>query len=125
MSDQRIRQVINLAEKAGRLADAWSPRVVEELNDYQFKVALLDGEFVWHRHDDTDEAFLVLTGTLTIELRDRTVVLNQGELFVVRRGVEHRPVAEHPCRVLLIEPRGVINTGDAGGSKAADNDVWI
>lgn len=116
---------INLADKLGQLREHWSPRVVAELNDYQFKVAKLEGEFVWHSHDDTDEAFLVLKGSLAIELRDRVVQLGQGELYVVPRGVEHRPVAESECEVLLIEPRGVVNTGEAGGELTAEPDRWL
>jgi mannose-6-phosphate isomerase-like protein (cupin superfamily) len=119
------RAGIDLRERAGRVPALWSPRVVAELNDYQFKVARLEGEFVWHRHDDTDEAFLVLEGELAIELRDGEVRLRAGELYVVPRGVEHRPVARRECRILLIEPRGVANTGDAGGDRTAPNDVWI
>jgi len=119
------RTPIDLKEKAGRIPALWSPRVVAELNDYQFKVARIEGEFVWHRHDETDEAFLVLEGELAIELRDGEVRLRAGELFVVPRGVEHRPVARRECRILLIEPRGVVNTGDAGGDRTAPNDVWI
>ena len=119
------QDAINLADKLGQLDEHWSPRVVAELNDYQFKVAKLDGEFVWHSHDDTDEAFLVLKGSLAIELRDRVVQLEQGELYVVPRGVGHRPVAASECEVLLIEPRGVVNTGAAGGALTAEADRWL
>jgi len=116
---------IHLAEKLALLRERWSPRVVAELNDYQFKIAKLQGEFVWHRHPETDEAFLVLEGRLVIELRDGRVELSTGDLYVVPKGVEHRPVAAEECGVLLIEPRGVVNTGDAGGGRTAPNDVWI
>jgi mannose-6-phosphate isomerase-like protein (cupin superfamily) len=118
-------KVVNLSEKLGRLTDFWSPRVVAELNDYQFKLAKLEGEFVWHRHIETDEAFLVLRGSLEIDTRDGTVRLSEGDLYVVPRGVEHRPRAEGECHVLLIEPRGVVNTGDPEHERAAPNDVWI
>ena len=117
--------VITLAEKLRAFSDCWSPRVVAELNDYQFKVAHLEGEFVWHDHPETDEAFLVLDGELTIELRDGAVELKAGDLYVVPRGVEHRPVAASRCSVLLIGPRGVVNTGDAGGELTAPRDRWI
>ena len=117
--------VINLEEKLKRFSEHWSPRVVAEMNDYQFKLAKFEGEFVWHRHDETDEVFIVLAGRMGIELRDRTVELDEGELFVVPAGVEHRPFAEWECHVLLIEPRGVTNTGDAGGELTAENDVWV
>lgn len=117
--------VINLRDKLSRFHEHWSPRVVAELNDYQFKLAKLKGDFVWHTHAETDEAFLVLSGILRIELRDGAVELGEGELYVVPRGVEHRPRAEQECHVLLIEPRGVVNTGAAGGALTAQNDVWI
>jgi mannose-6-phosphate isomerase-like protein (cupin superfamily) len=95
------------------------------MNDYQFKLAKLHGEFVWHSHEETDEVFIVLDGALSIELRDRTVELATGEMFVVPKGVEHRPVALQECAVMLVEPRGVVNTGVAGGAYTAENDVWI
>lgn len=116
---------VRLAEKLALLREHWSPRVVAELNDYQFRIAKLKGEFVWHRHPETDEAFLVLEGRLVIELRDGRVELGPGDLYVVPKGVEHRPVAAEECGVLLVEPRGVVNTGDAGGERTAPNDVWI
>lgn len=116
---------VNFADKLARLDDYWSPRVIAELNDYQFKIAKLCGEFVWHRHDDTDEAFIVLRGSLAIDLPEGTVRLGEGELYVVPRGVEHRPRAESECHVLLVEPRGVVNTGDAGGDLTAETDRWL
>lgn len=116
---------VRLTDKLAKLTEPWSPRVVAELNDYQFKIAKLEGEFVWHRHPDTDEAFLVLEGRLAIELRDGRVELGPGDLYVVPKDVEHRPVAAAGCAVLLVEPRGVVNTGDAGGERTAPNDVWI
>jgi mannose-6-phosphate isomerase-like protein (cupin superfamily) len=116
---------INLRQKLTLISDQWLPKVVAELNDYQLKLVKLQGEFVWHQHDNTDELFLCLHGELTIELRDGAVHLGEGELFVVPKGVEHRPVAERECHVLLIEPRGVVNTGNAGGDMTAPNDQWI
>lgn len=118
-------EVVNLRDKLSRFQELWSPRVVAELNDYQFKVVKLEGDFVWHEHRDTDEAFLVIRGEMQIRMRDRTVTVRQGELFVVPRGVEHAPRAASECHVLVIEPRGVVNTGDAGGPLTARNDVWI
>ena len=118
-------QPVNLKDKLARFADHWAPRVVAELNDYQVKLAKVQGEFVWHDHPDTDELFLVVDGELTIEFRDRRVELSAGDLFVVPRGVEHKPFAENECHILLIEPRGVVNTGDAGGDLTAEGDVWI
>lgn len=116
---------INFRDKLTRFSEHWSPRVVAELNDYQFKLVKLQGEFVWHHHEDTDEAFLVIDGELEIELRDGVARLGPGEMLVVPKGVEHRPRAERECHVLLVEPRGVVNTGDAGGALTAANDVWI
>jgi len=118
-------KAINLAEKLQLIAGYWSPRVVAELNDYQFKVARIKGEFVWHDHPDTDEAFLVIQGEMSIKFRDGRVDLKPGELFVVPKGVEHKPVASEECRILIIEPRGVVNTGNAGGKLTAEPELWI
>lgn len=117
--------VVNLSEKFSKFAEHWSPRVVAEMNDYQIKLAKFQGDFVWHDHKDTDEVFLVVKGAMGIELRDGTVHLSEGEVYVVPKGVEHRPFAEDECHVLLIEPRGVVNTGDSGGELQAENDVWV
>ena len=116
---------INFAAKFEGFDDHWAPRVIAALNDYQFKLVRVEGDFVWHAHDDTDEAFIVLDGELQIEFRDGAVTLAAGEMYVVPRGVEHRPRAAREARLLLIEPTGVVNTGDAGGTLTADNDVWI
>lgn len=103
---------MNLAEKLQTFSDHWHPRVIGAYNDNDIMVVKVQGEFVWHKHDDTDDFFLVLKGSLDIQLRDRTVTLGPGELFVVPRGVEHRPVAKEEVHLLLIEPRGTPNTGD-------------
>ncbi len=117
---------INFAHKFSLFSEQWQPKVIAELNDYQFKIARLEGEFVWHSHADTDEAFLVLDGTLRIDFRDGAVTLKSGEMFVVPKGVEHKPVAGREVKLLLIEPRNVRNTGDNGVSgRTAPNDVWI
>jgi mannose-6-phosphate isomerase-like protein (cupin superfamily) len=116
---------LNFKAKLASFEDYWSPRVIAEMNDYQFKLAKVEGEFVWHDHKDTDEVFVVIEGRLKIEFRDGAVELSAGEMFVVPRGVEHKPVAEQECHLLLIEPRGVRNTGDAGGALTAEGDVWI
>ncbi|MDE1169418.1 MAG: cupin domain-containing protein [Pseudomonas sp.] len=116
---------INFAHKYSLIDAQWSPRVIAEMNDYQFKLALLEGEFIWHAHADTDEAFIVLQGQLRIELRDGVVEVNAGEMYVVPKGVEHRPCAAQEVKLLLIEPRGVFNTGDAGGERTAVNDRWV
>ena len=110
---------MNLAQKRALLERPYSPGIVGYLNDYKLAVVKVLGEFVWHKHDDTDDFFLVLEGRLTIQLRDRDVVLEQGELFVVPRGVEHCPKADEETYVLLIEPQGTVNTGDAGGDLTA------
>jgi mannose-6-phosphate isomerase-like protein (cupin superfamily) len=110
---------VNLAQKIGLLDEPYSPGIVGYLNDYKLVVVRVLGEFVWHKHDDTDDFFLVLKGRLTIQLRDRDVELGEGELFVVPRGVEHCPKADEEAHVLLIEPRGTVNTGDAGGELTA------
>lgn len=119
------RQAINLFRKLDLIAEQWSPRVVAEMNDYQFKVARLQGDFIWHAHAETDEAFLVLDGQFRLDFRDGSVTLGSGELYVVPRGVEHKPYAEAEVKLLLIEPRGVLNTGAEGGERTALNDLWI
>ena len=111
---------INLAEKIALLPGSYQPGLIGYMNDYKLLVVKVDGEFVWHKHDDTDDFFLVLSGKLTIQLRDRDVVLGPGELFVVPKGVEHCPKADEPAHVLLIEPRDTVNTGDAGGDKTVE-----
>jgi mannose-6-phosphate isomerase-like protein (cupin superfamily) len=116
---------IDFAAKLGCFTDHWAPRVIAGMNDYQFKLVKIQGGFVWHRHADTDEAFIVLKGEMTIEFRDGRVGLKAGQMFVVPRGVEHKPVASEECSILLVEPRGVVNTGDAGGKLTARGDVWV
>lgn len=118
-------EAIDLAAKLTKFSEHWSPRVVAEMNDYQFKLVKLQGEFVWHDHPDTDEVFLVIEGEMEIGFRDRTVILHAGEMCVVPKGVEHITRAEHECHALIIEPRGVVNTGQAGGELTARNDVWV
>ncbi len=119
------REVINFARKFDLFSEQWQPKVVAELNDYQFKVVRITGDFVWHDHPETDEAFIVLDGELRIDFRDRSVVLRPGEMFVVPKGTEHKPFAEKEVKMLLIEPRGTLNTGHEGGERTAENDVWI
>lgn len=116
---------INLKRKLSQFNEHWSPRVIAELNDYQFKLAKGEGEFVWHSHQDTDEAFIIIDGTLEIEFRDGKVRLNEGEMYVIPKGVEHRPIAIGLCQVLLIEPKGVTNTGNSSSTLTAENDIWI
>lgn len=113
---------LDIADKLSQVSEHWSPKVVARLNDYEIKVVKLGGEFVWHTHDHTDELFLVVRGVLKIQLRDGDVVLRPGQLFVVPRGVEHCPVADGEVHAVLIEPSGVVNTGDAGGVLTAAYD---
>ncbi len=115
-------EAVDITEKLSLFSEHWSPKVVARLNDYEIKVVKAKGEFVWHTHDDTDELFIVVAGELTIQLRDRDVRLSAGQLFVVPRGVEHRPTADGEVHALLIEPTGVVNTGDAGGALTAAYD---
>ena len=116
---------INLRDKLSRFSEHWSPRVIAEMNDYQFKIVKLEGDFIWHDHQDTDETFIVIDGELRIDFRDGAVTLGPGEMYVVRKGVEHKPYAAREVHMMLLEPRGVTNTGDAGGERTAPNDVWI
>ena len=118
-------QAINFDKKFAGIAEHWSPRVIAEMNDYQFKLAKVQGDFVWHSHAETDETFIVLEGELEIEFRDGRLALSAGEMFVVPRGVEHRPSAVSECRIMLVEPRGVVNTGEVGGSLTAERYQWI
>ena len=116
---------INLAEKLGKFSDHWKPHLVDTVDDYEIKIVKVAGDFVWHKHDDADELFIVLKGELRMDFRDRQVAIGPGEIIVVPKGVEHKPYAEREVKMLLIEPRGVPNTGDQGGERTAQNDVWI
>lgn len=116
---------INFRQKFGLFDEQWKPKVVAEMNDYQFKVVKLQGDFVWHDHKDTDETFIVIEGDLRIDFRDGAVQVSAGEMFVVPKGVEHKPYAEKEVQLLLIEPRGVLNTGHEGSERTAESDVWI
>lgn len=116
-------KTIHLHEKLGQITEHWSPRIIAALNDYHFKLAKIEGDFVWHAHADTDEAFLVLQGEIEIELRDRTLHLGEGDLAVIPAGVEHRPRARQQASILLIEPAGTVNTGDAGADGTTG--AWI
>jgi mannose-6-phosphate isomerase-like protein (cupin superfamily) len=114
-----------LAEKLSAIVEKWSPRIVAELNGQHVKLAKIQGEFVWHRHEREDELFLVLEGTLVMQFRDRDVVLGPGEMIVVPRGVEHRPVASEETHLLLFEPAGTLNTGDVVNERTIDDPEWI
>ena len=104
--------VIDLADKLSQFDEYWSPRIIGEVNDSYVKLAKLNGEFVWHSHEQEDELFLVVKGRLTVRFRDRDVHLEEGQMIIVERGVEHQPVAESEAHVLIVEPRSTLNTGD-------------
>ena len=115
-------EVVNLAQKLTLFQEYWSPKIVGDLNENYVKVVKVKGEFVWHKHDDDDELFLVLKGQLVIQLRDQNITLNEGEFAVIPKGVEHKPVAEDEAHILLIEPKTVVNTGDASDERAIQPD---
>ena len=117
--------VIALSSKAALLTADWSPRIIARMNNYDFKVVTVQGTFIWHRHAETDETFIVLEGAMQIEFRDGIVELNEGDMIVVPKGIEHRPRADARCSVLVIEPTGTVNTGDAGGPLTAPDEAWI
>jgi mannose-6-phosphate isomerase-like protein (cupin superfamily) len=118
-------QPINFQEKLTKFSEHWSPRIVAQMNDYHFKIVKIESEFVWHDHPETDEVFIVLKGQLEIQFRDGNVTLKEGEMFVVPKGWEHKPVAKEECHILLIEPAGTVNTGDVVNERTATKDVWI
>jgi len=116
---------INLQEKLDKFSEHWSPKIIAQMNGYHFKLLKIHGKFIWHNHDDTDEVFIVIKGEMSIKFRDGMVKLKKGELFVVPKGVEHKPSAEKECEIMLVEPAGTINTGDIGGDLTAEDNVWI
>ena len=125
MRIEEEHEAISLSGKFNLFSDQWQPRVIAEMNDYQFKIARVQGDFIWHDHPDTDETFFVLEGTLRIDLPDGFVSVSAGELYVVPKGVQHKPYAEQEVKIMLIEPRGVVNTGEEGGDRTATSDLWI
>ena len=124
MNDMKY-QPINFEAKLLKFSGQWSPKIIAQLNDYHFKLAKVQGEFIWHDHPETDEVFIIVKGHLDILFRDGKISLKEGEMFVVPKGVEHKPVAESECHILLIEPAGTVNTGNSTDVKAAPNDIWI
>lgn len=118
-------QPIRLKEKLSKFSEHWSPKIIAQMNDYHFKMAKVQGEFVWHDHPETDEVFLVLHGELEIQFHDGSVTLNEGDLYVVPKGVEHKLVAKTECHIMLVEPAGTVNTGDVVSKRTAANNVWI
>lgn len=125
MLESEIMEKINIKSKLKTFSDLWSPKVIAEMNDYQLKLVKIKDDFIWHSHEDTDEVFIVLEGSMHIELNDETVKLSEGELLVVPKGTKHRPFAHEEAAIMLIEPRGVINTGDTNSDLTAKNDQWI
>ena len=120
-----MNKAINIIEKLQLFTEQWQPKVIAQMNDYQFKLAKIKGEFEWHRHSDTDEVFFLIEGKLIIHLRDDSIELEPMELYVVPKGVEHKPYAEEEAKIMLIEPRGTANDGDNVGERTAKEDVWI
>jgi len=116
---------VNFNDKLSKFSDLWTPKVIAEMNDYQFKLVKIQGDFVWHNHQDTDEVFIVISGQMRIELESQTIELSEGEMYVVAKGVMHKPSAENECQVMLVEPRGIVNTGNVQNQLTASNDVWI
>ena len=116
---------INLKSKFNKFNDLWSPKVIAEMNDYQFKLVKIKNDFVWHKHHDTDEVFIVVEGTIHIEFEDKTIEVNEGEMIVVPKGTKHKPYASEEAKIMLVEPSGVINTGDNEGHLTAPNDEWV
>ncbi len=119
------QSVINFANKFSKFNDLWSPRIIAQMNDYHFKLARIQGEFIWHSHPETDEVFIVIQGSMQIHLREEVVQLNAGEMYIVPKGLEHKPSADRECQILLIEPAGTLNTGDAGGEMTHLEEVWV
>ena len=116
---------INFTDKFSLFSEQWSPKIIAQMNDYHFKIAKIQGEFVWHSHPETDEAFIVIHGRMQIEFREGAINLEAGEMFVVPRGIAHKPFAEKECHILMIESAGTVNTGDAGGEMTVAETEWI
>ncbi|MBC8503517.1 MAG: cupin domain-containing protein [Anaerolineales bacterium] len=116
---------INFQEKFSKFSEHWSPKIIAQMNDYHFKIAKIQGEFVWHSHPGTDEVFIVIHGEMQIVFRDGVAALKEGEMLVVPKGVEHKPIAEEECHILMIEPAGTVNTGDAGGDLTVEEVEWV
>ena len=116
---------VNFTEKFSQFSELWSPKIIAQMNDYHFKIARIQGEFVWHSHLETDETFIVIQGKMQIKLRKSVIKLEAGEMCVIPKGVEHKPVAEDECQILMVELAGTINTGDAECEKTIIETEWI
>ena len=120
-----MEEKVDIRKKFKCFSDCWSPKVIAEMNNYQFKIARIKGEFIWHNHKDTDEAFIIIEGRMKIIFRDKTIDLDEGDMFVVPKGVDHKPISDEECKIMLVEPKGVVNTGNTKSDLTAENDVWI
>jgi mannose-6-phosphate isomerase-like protein (cupin superfamily) len=118
-------KAIQIVKKCELFDELWSPKIIAQMNDYHFKLAKIQGEFIWHSHPETDEVFIVIKGEMRIEFRDDHLVLSEGEMYVVPKGIEHKPVAHQECHIMLVEPIGTVNTGDAGGERTRIEETWI
>tara|TARA_A100001011_G_scaffold350311_1_gene389519 strand:+ start:449 stop:811 length:363 start_codon:yes stop_codon:yes gene_type:complete len=116
---------INFNEKYSKFSDYWAPKVITEMNNYQFKLAKIRGDFVWHSHEETDETFIVIKGMMEIHLRTEIIKLNSGELYVVKKGIEHKPFAEKECHIMIVEPKNISNTGNIKNKMTSKNNIWI
>ena len=116
---------INFLSKFKKFNELWSPKVIAEMNDYQFKLAKIKNDSIWHSHEETDETFIVIKGSMSIEFESETIELNEGEMIVVPKGKKHRPFADEEAKIMLIEPRGISNTGNIVNELTSDNDQWI
>ncbi len=119
------KKAINIADKFAKFSEHWSPKIIAQMNNYHIKLAKIKGEYHWHSHPETDEVFIVINGSMTIHLRDGEVLLHKGEMLVVPQGVEHKPAAEGECQIMLVEPAGIVSSGETGEALTAQSEVWI
>ena len=118
-------EIVNFSEKFSKIHELHSYKIIAQMNDYHFKLVKMKREFIWHKHPDTDEVFMIIEGSLKIELKDKTLILNKGEMVVIPKGIDHKPSSKEECKILLIEPASTINTGDAGGDLTDTELEWI
>mgnify|MGYP001327691413 FL=1 len=116
---------INIKQKFSKISNYWSPKILAEMNNHEIKLAKIKGDFIWHSHEETDETFIVIEGEMEIEFHDRIIHLKEGDLFVVPKGVEHKPYAESECKIILLELKGTQNTGNKSDKLTAENDLWV
>ena len=116
---------INIKQKFSKFSEYWSPKVIAEMNDYEFKIARIKGEFIWHKHTETDEVFIIIEGSMKILLKGETIQLFEGDLYVVPKGMDHKPVAEKECKLMLVELKGTKNTGSETHKLTAEDNQWI